>query len=105
MSHEAQDRLGIKREMGQLEASARRVLELGGEELDQEARDAARDALARVKSHEALCTERWEQQRAAMARVEAQLAGMSTQMSSRIGWIPATIIAVLTSAVGWLAHL
>lgn len=71
--------------------------------MDQDARDLARDATARIKSHEELCTERWNQSRESGARVEIALAVLQKAMDEKIGKMPATLIAGLTGLVGWLA--
>lgn len=68
--------------------------------MDQDARDLAHKALSRINTHETLCTERWNQQRVALAMVQKTLDVMSR---TALGRIPAGIIATLTAIVGWLA--
>lgn len=108
---EASDEVGRDRERTQFTRSSERSLHRsgiihGGEEemtTDQEARDLARDALNRTASHERLCTERWDQQRQAMERIEAVVSEIRSTVNKRIGAVPATIISVLTALAGFLA--
>ncbi len=95
--------VGQGREVAQIVASTDRV---GGKhiiDMDQEARDIAHAADAKVTAHEVLCTERWGQARAASVRVEVALAGLQKNMEDRVGKGPATIIAALTGIIGFLA--
>jgi len=94
----ASEEAGFHREQEQVDRSTSRIL--GADTLDQDARDLAQKALSRIDSHEVLCTERWNQQRVALALVQATLDVMN---KSTLGRIPAGIIATLTAIVGWLA--
>lgn len=100
---QAAEEIGLNREKEQIIGSTARVLHQGAEDLDQDARDLAHTAIAKVKSHEELCTERWNQARAATVRVELALAILQRGMDEKIGKTPAAIIAGLTGLVGWLA--
>ena len=100
---QAADEAGFDREKEQISSSTKRLMQYGAEEMDQDARDMAHDAVARIKSHEELCTERWNQARAATGRVEVALAVLQKAMDDRIGKMPAALIAGLTGMVGWLA--
>lgn len=95
--------VGQGREIAQIVASTERILGKHIQDMDQEARDIAHAAAARVESHEELCTERWGQARAASGRVEVALEGLKKNMEDRIGKVPATIIAALTGIIGFLA--
>lgn len=70
--------------------------------LDQEARDRANDAIARSEAHERLCTERWDTQARAMARIEKTMEAVETAITDKIGRLPAGIIAALFGLVGFL---
>ncbi len=89
---------GIHREKEQIDRSIVRVV--GAETMDQDARDLGHKAVARIDAHEILCTERWLQQRVAVAALQGSFDIMSSNM---LGRIPAGIIAILTGLVGWLA--
>lgn len=94
---------GRVRQAVQIVESTSRVIEKSIENMDQEARDIAHAAAARVESHEELCTERWSQARAASLRVEVALSAMQKSMEDRIGKVPATIIAGMAGIIGYLA--
>lgn len=70
--------------------------------IDQDARDMAVRAANMAENHERLCTERWDQQRLAMERVELALRGIQAAVSSRIGMVPAGAIAGLMALCGFL---
>ena len=90
------------REAAQIRLSKQRILERAAN-LDQEARDLANDAIARSEAHENLCTERWEHQKEAMARVETALGQVKACVEDKIGRLPAGLIAGLTGICGYLA--
>lgn len=92
--------IGLHREMAQITDSTARVL---GDTMDQEARDEAKAAKAKIESHEELCTERWGQARAASVRVEVALAALQKAVEDRIGKGPATVIAGMAGIIGYLA--
>jgi hypothetical protein len=71
--------------------------------IDQEARDRADEAASHIESHEKLCTERWNQSRAAQDRVEGALKSLQDAMNDRIGKLPASVIAILMGICGFLA--
>lgn len=100
----ARELAGLIRETAQVSDSTERLMGPGEEQMDQEARDLGTKAISQISTHEILCTERWEQSRAALARVEAQLTKLSDAMNNRVAWIPASIIMLLMGAVGWLVH-
>lgn len=99
----AANEAGRGREIAQLAASTDRVLGKHIIDMDQEARDIAHEAKAKVLAHEELCAERWGQARAASARVEVALAVLQKNMEDRIGKVPATIIASMAAIIGYLA--
>ncbi len=66
---------------------------------DHEAREGVAKALARMDTHETLCTERWNQQRLAVGAVQTTLDAMEKNM---LGRFPAAAIACLTGLVGFL---
>lgn len=99
----AANEVGRRREMAQIVESTDSVLGKHTRDMDQEARDLGNSAIARVESHEELCTERWSQARAASVRVELALSTMQKAMEDRIGKIPATIIASMAAVIGYLA--
>lgn len=70
---------------------------------DQEARDLARKAMARMEAHEALCTERWNTSRATGERVEAAVTLIKDNINRRLGLAPATFIAGAMTVIGFLA--
>lgn len=98
--------VGRSRERAQIVESVARVM-LSGEEMDQDARDAARDAMGKIASHEAVCTERWAQQRIAMKAIELSMDHMRKSlelMANRyIPPLPGAMIAGLMGLCGWLA--
>lgn len=94
---------GRNRERAQIIESTGRVIGKHLFDMDQEARDIAHAAAAKVESHEELCTERWGQARAASMRVEVALASLQKNMEDRVGKGPATIIAAMAGIIGWLA--
>ncbi len=67
---------------------------------DHDAREAVQKVGGRLDTHETLCTERWNQQRLALAGVQKALEDINR---STLGRLPASIIAVLTGLVGWLS--
>lgn len=71
--------------------------------IDQVARDDANHANGRIDSHETLCTERWTQQRQAMVLVQTTVDEIKKRMDKTIGHVPASIIAVMASIIGYLA--
>ena len=71
--------------------------------IDQHARDLAQMALSNGNSHEALCEERWQQQKIGMILVQKTVDEIKKGMENSIGRMPAGIIAALTGLVGWLA--
>jgi hypothetical protein len=95
----AADLIGLHREQEQIDRSITRVIK-GGDTLDQEARDSAHRALGKLDTHETLCTERWNQQRVSIVEMQKSLDAMNKRM---VGNIPASIIAILMGAVGFLA--
>ena len=96
---EAADVLGLGKEQEQIERSIERLM--GEWEMpDQEARDLAHKALGRMDSHEAVCTERWNQQRLALGILQKSFDAMA---KNTLGRVPAGLIACLTGLVGWLA--
>lgn len=98
MSREAEE-VGSARQRHQIELSTTRALD-GVEELDIEAREEAAEAHRKIKSHEELCTERWNQQRLSMGIMQRCLDDLA---KNSIGRMPAGIIGVLMGACGWLA--
>jgi hypothetical protein len=100
------DDLGQSRQLEQADRSAKRLMGEEDIEVDQDARDDAKDALNKITSHEQLCTERWQQSREASARIEKALADMNKALSERIGKVPATIITAMAAVIGFLgAHV
>ena len=97
------DKVGQSREMEQFISSEKRLIGQGAEEVDQEARDIARDALAKLSSHETLCTERWNQQRQALENLVSTVSGLQRSLDRTIPKLPAAVIAGLTGLVGYLA--
>jgi len=97
------DEVGDSRQRSQIIESFSRVMTEGNEEMDQDARDCARDALAKISSHEALCTERWNQKRLALESLQAAVDDLSKSMDTHIQRVPAGVIATLTGLCGWLA--
>jgi hypothetical protein len=70
-------------------------------ERDHEARTMAQQAHGRIDGHERLCTERWEQSRLALARVERGVSGLY-----RRWWALATaIIGLLLASIGGAIYL
>lgn len=100
---QAANEVGRNREMAQLVESTDRVMGKHTYDMDQEARDLGQAAIARVESHEELCTERWGQARAASVRVETALALLQKNMEDRVGKGPAAIIAGMAGVIGYLA--
>lgn len=104
---QAADELGRARQLAQLASSsvsvAERLTSNMAEQMDQEARDEAKHALARMDSHEQLCTERWRQSRESSDRMEKTLGDIRTAVNKRIGQVPATIISLMTGTIGLLA--
>lgn len=98
------DEIGESRERAQIISSVGRVIAggCGDEELDQEARDCARDALSKISAHETLCTERWTQQRAALVVLGHSIEGLQKSLDRYIAPLPAGAIAVLMGICGWL---
>jgi hypothetical protein len=96
---QAAENIGLKREEAQLAASSLRIFD-GDGYLDQEARDIGHKAIGRIDTHEVLCTERWNQQRIAVAVMQKTL---DTMAKNTLGRVPAGLIAGLTGMVGWLA--
>lgn len=63
--------------------------------------DSAREALARLEGHERLCTERWEQSRLSMMRIERGVSGLY----KRWWQLAVGVIVILLGMVGsalWL---
>lgn len=102
MPPKSDDEKGRGRQQEQVRRSARSVMR---NVVDQDARDAAFDAIAKAKAHEELCEERWKNQAAALARVEGMVTLINAAMADKIGKLPAGIIAALTGTVGFLAHM
>lgn len=90
-----------QREREQVRRSAQRVMKAA---VDQDARDAAFDAIARARAHEEVCEQRWKTQGEAMVRVEGVLTSINAAMSEKIAKLPAGIIAALCAVVGFLAN-
>jgi hypothetical protein len=70
--------------------------------IDQVARDSAETANARIASHEKLCDERWKNQALGMMRLEQAARDVKVAVDRKIDKVPAAIIALLTSALGFL---
>lgn len=108
MTQEA-DELGRVRQLAQLASSsvsvAERLTSNMADQMDQEARDEAKHALARMDSHEQLCTERWRQSRESTERVEKTLNDIRTAVNKRIGQVPATIISLMSGLIGLMGGL
>lgn len=82
---------------------------------DQVARDESARNEARQDMHEAVCTERWQQSKEGLARVETGLADfrkdvgikidkLQKGIDERIGKVPASVIAGLMGVIGFLAE-
>lgn len=99
----ASDEVGRQRQHQQVKMSTERLMGDEFSDMDQEARDLAKEAKSKIQSHEQLCTERWDQSRLAMERLEVCVEKVQKAMDERIGKIPASIIAALTGLVGFLA--
>lgn len=99
----AADEIGRAREQEQISRSVTRVMDGEQEVPDQLARDEAAKNEARQDKHEAVCTERWQQSKEGLARVELVLGTVQKAMNDRIGKIPASIIAAMTGIIGFLA--
>lgn len=101
------EELGDGRQRAQVDSSVHRLIPHGDETLDQEARDSARDANFKISSHETLCTERWQQQRAALEALCGNVATLQRSMDKianlYIPPLPGAVIAVLMGLCGWLA--
>lgn len=74
-----------------------------GELIDQEARDLARDAMARIVTHEQVSVVQWKQSADASARVEQALGDVKKAISNRIGITPVSVISALMALCGFLA--
>ncbi|MEI9995078.1 MAG: hypothetical protein WDM91_10820 [Rhizomicrobium sp.] len=114
MTETVADEIGHDRQREQVKRSTSRLLHGDGDMIDQEARDLAKQAMARGEAHEDVCTERWTQSRDGQARVEGAVAALQNAMderikalekamNDRIGKMPASVIAALTGLVGFLA--
>ena len=99
----AADEVGHIRQLAQTALSSERVLQGQDTMIDQDARDSAGAAMSKITGHELLCTERWNQQREAMSRVEVALKEVGVKVDKQMGKIPAGVIAALTGLVGFLA--
>lgn len=96
------DEVGDSRERVQIVESLSRVI--GKDmELDSDARDLARDALAKISSHERLCTERWQQQVISLNRLESTIDEIKATAQNQVAKIPAGIIAALVGVIGFLS--
>lgn len=93
-------KIGGNREKEQIKRSSKMVT---AHDMDQEARDTATAAMARLEAHEELCTERWNTQALAMARIEATMKEVNDALQDKIGKAPAGLIAFLTAIIGFLA--
>lgn len=94
---------GRHREIAQLAAATDRVLGKHIIDMDQEARDLANAADGKISAHERLCTERWTQSKESSVRLELAMAELKKAVEDRIGKVPATIIAVMSAVIGFLA--
>ena len=99
----AAEELGKEREIEQISQTTARIMRSGEEVLDQEARDAAAKVGAHLDAHEVLCTERWYQQRMAVAEVKSSVDAITKKLDNSMGRVPVGLIAGLTGLVGWLA--
>lgn len=101
------EQVGDSRQRAQIVESVARVIGQGDGELDQDARDAARDALGKISSHETLCTERWAQQRAALETLGESVRHLQKSLDKianlYIPPLPGALIAGLMGLSGWLA--
>lgn len=71
--------------------------------MDQDARDLANKALAKIEAHEGVNEQRYNQTKDSLARVEVLIESMKRTFDNMVGRVPAGIIAGLTGLVGWLA--
>lgn len=101
--HQAADELGHQRQLAQTQISSDRMIHGTDTMIDQEARDLAAQALARETAHEVLCTERWNQQSNAMARVEVAVKDVKDKVDKQIGKVPAGVMMAMTGIIGFLA--
>lgn len=99
------DEVGDSRQRSQIIESASRLMTEGNEEMDQDARDCARDAMSKIGAHEALCTERWTQQREALNTLSHSMQTMQKSLDRYIAPGPAAIIGVLMGLVGFLGRM
>jgi hypothetical protein len=95
------DAVGSQRQQEQIIGSTDRVIT--GDKVDQEARDIGKDASSRIKSHEVLCAERWNQARDAMQDLSKTIDELRKQINSYVPPLPGAAIAGLMGMCGWLA--
>lgn len=69
-------------------------------DMDQTARDMAKDALAKIESHESVCEVRWREAYAAIKDLKAYA---RTQMQLNMA-AQAFVILTLMSLIAWLAN-
>lgn len=107
---ELSDEIGRDRDREQFGRSSERALNQSGiiqgrdDMIDQDARDRATTAFSRMESHEKLCTERWAEMRKALEDIREELKECRTSLNKRIGTMPAGIMTVMGSIIGFLAN-
>ncbi len=72
---------------------------------DHEARSMAQNVSGRLDGHERICTERWNESRKTMERVEKGVAGLYTRWwSMAVGLVVSllALIATVAAAAFWL---
>lgn len=72
--------------------------------MDQEARDAASNALGKITAHEMLCAERWKNNKDATDRIEASLTDLRRVVNKSVGIVPASFIGVLLTLCGFFGE-
>ncbi|MCM0018911.1 MAG: hypothetical protein NBV67_02860 [Tagaea sp.] len=75
-------------------------------EIDQTARDLARDALAQIGKHEGICLERWTAAKASFdagSRKMEALADGQRAILRLLGWGGALIFTTVLGTAGWMA--
>ena len=99
----AASELGKNREAAQIVSSTSRLMGKNDHDMDQEARDEAKAVTADLKAHKDVCAILAKQNADALSRLEAAISALQKKMDDRIGKIPAGIIAVMGTVIGFLA--
>ena len=72
--------------------------------VDQEARDMARSAEARIEKHEAVCAERYENINTTLAELKSKIASSTAGLWNRIWIATGALIILLLGVIGWLIN-